>query len=141
MVKIIDGEIVADDDPRAVEWERRQRQSQGWSDPRLRNAASQQSQYGAPQGSGLGASSMFGMGNMMGGAAPNAQPGQHPQSPLQGINDRLSEMGLRPWNVGEYVVEPIFTVALVLALVFYGIKGMMVVGIVWYLFGRSNAAR
>ncbi len=133
MVKIIDGEIVQDDDPRALEWERRQRQSQGWSDPRLRNQGQQQAQY---QQQGMGAMGAFGnmMGNVGGG---NAQPGQAP-SPLQGINNRLSEMGLRPWNIGQYVVEPVFTVALVLALVFYGVKGLMVVGIVWYMFGRTN---
>eukprot|EP00794_Sanderia_malayensis_P012299 gene12299-13567_t len=133
MVKIIDGEIVPDDDPRAVEWERRQRQQQGWSDPRLRQSQQQQQQ----SGTGLGRSA-FGLGGMMGGGAAQ-HPGQRVGSPFQGINNKLMEMGLQPWNVGAYVIEPIFTVAFLLALVFYGIKGLIIVGVVWFLFQRHNA--
>lgn len=137
MVKIIDGEIVQDDDPRAIEWERRQRQNQGYSDPRLRNNQNEQQQQ---QGSMGAFGGLFG-GGMGRAGAPGAghQQGQG-QSPFDGINQRLSEFGLRPWNIGGNVVEPIVTVALILALVFYGLRGVMVVAIVWYLFGRSRQA-
>lgn len=131
MVKIIDGEIVQDDDPRAIEWEKQQRQNHGWSDPRLRAGFNQQQQHGAEtQNRPDTGTGMFGLGGMMGG---QGQPGN---STFQGINQKLSEMGLRPWNIGGYVVKPVFTIALVIAALFYGVRGMLIVAIIWYLFGR-----
>ena len=132
-MKIIDGEIVQDDDPRAVEWERRQRQNQGWNDPRLRGG------NGAQQGTGGGPPYNNAFARM--GYAPQGGVGQQGQfqgqSPFQGINQKLSELGLRPWNIGDNVVEPIFIVALILALVFYGFPGLVVVGVIWFVFGRT----
>ena len=142
MVKIIDGEIVQDDDPRAIEWERRQRQSQGYNDPRLRNNQYWQQQQQGPQeqqGSMGAFGGQFGRGMGRAGAPGTNQQG-HGQSPFDGINQRLSEFGFRPWNIGGNVVEPIVTVALILALMFYGFRGVIVVAIVWYLFGRSRQA-
>lgn len=120
MVKIIDGEIVQDDDPRAIEWERRQRQNYGWNDPRLRGSQAPPSQNNQfPPGGGH-------QGQIQG------------QSPFQGINEKLAQFGLRPWRIGENVVEPVFTVALILALVFYGLPGVVIVAVIWYMFGRNQ---
>ena len=133
MVKIIDGEIVQDDDPRAIEWERRQRQSQGWNDSRLRgDHRNQQETTGSPS-----FASAFGrMGNPPSGGGQNSQ--MEGRSPFQEINEKLSGLGLRPWSIGDYVVEPIFTVALILAFVLYGFPGLAVVGIIWFFFGRTQ---
>lgn len=132
MVKIIDGEIVPDDDPRAVEWERRQRQSQGWNDKRLRGNATP---GGGADGSQYN-NAFARMGFPQGSGAQGGQP--QGQSPFQGINEKLTELGLRPWNIGEYIVEPVFTVALILALVFYGFPGLVVVAVIWFVFGRTQ---
>ncbi|XP_065063475.1 protein FAM241B-like [Rhopilema esculentum] len=132
MVKIIDGEIVQDDDPRAIEWERQQRQGQGWNDPRLRNSRNNSKQQSTTQ-SPAGAFGRMGQGPMAQGQA-NPQQGA---SPFQALNEKLSDFGLRPWNVGDHVIEPIFQVALILALVFFGFQGLIVVGVLWYMFGRT----
>ena len=131
MVKIIDGEIVQDDDPRAIEWERRQRSNQGWSDPRLRaGSGGQQMTAGNPSYNDTFA--------RMGVPSRGGGQGGQAQSPFQGINEKLSEFGLRPWSIGDYVVEPVFTVALILALVLYGFPGVIVVGVIWFIFGRTQ---
>ena len=133
MVKIIDGEIVQDDDPRAIEWENRQRRNQGWNDPRLRGGNG--SQQGPNTNPSYG-NAFARMGAPSGGGGQDVQ--NRGESPFQGINQKLSEFGLRPWSIGEYVVEPIFTVALILALVLYGFPGLVVVGVIWFVFGRTQ---
>ncbi|EDO33771.1 predicted protein [Nematostella vectensis] len=114
MVTIIDGEIVQDDDPRAQAYKNRNRRpenssSQGSFHQTQRNGR-------APPGpGGLGAGSMFDQ-----------------------FNNKLIELGFPRWNIGDNVVEPIVSVALLLALVFFGIKGVLMVAVVCYLLRQAH---
>ncbi|XP_057308932.1 protein FAM241B-like [Hydractinia symbiolongicarpus] len=111
MVKIIGGEVVQDDDPRAIEWERRQnRTAQG----------------------GLGRPTDT-VHNFAQGVRQDPN-----QPPLVAINNRLRGFGIPDFNVGGHVIEPLFSVAGVLALVFWGLPGLLIVAVVWYVMTRQQ---
>ena len=132
MVKIINGEIVQDDDPRAVEWARLQSQRQSVTQRRQQTG---QGMQGQGQGMGLfgGLQGAFGSGQ----GRQEPQPAQAQQSPFQGINEKLAGMGIPRWNIGQNVVEPLFSVIFVLALIFYGVRGLLMAGLLWFMFGRN----
>ena len=106
MVKIIgNGEIVQDDDPRA---QRLQNQQQRNDQP-LPNA----------------------WNNIRGGDGGGNQ--QQEPSPFNAVNIKLRQFGINDLNFRGYVIEPVFMVAAVLSLVFYGIPGLLIVAVVWYM--------
>ncbi|XP_066915125.1 protein FAM241B-like [Clytia hemisphaerica] len=118
MVKIINGEIVPDDDPRAQRFtQQQQRNNQPFPNAWQR------------------------AGNQGNQAQPNRQQQQQQQqqpSPLTEINNRLRGFGINDVNIQGNVIEPIFLVAAVLALVFYGFPGLLIVAVVWFLTTRQR---
>ena len=54
------------------------------------------------------------------------------------LNNRLISAGFPRWNLGQNVVEPIVSVALILALVLFGIQGVLLVGVVWFIMQQSR---
>lgn len=114
MVTIINGEIVADSDPRAQEYRnrgRRQERQQGQSQQ-------QQLTYGTHDQQ----------------QNPNGQEG----GLFTQLNNRLLTAGFPRWNLGQYVVEPIMSVSLILALVLFGLRGVLLVGVVWFLMQQGR---
>ena len=118
MVKIINGEIVPDDDPRAVAWQRRQEQSR------------------RPQNTQYGGNPQYGGNQQYGGSNPQygSQMQGQEQSPLVEINRRLREFGIPNLTLGGHVLEPAIIIALLLALIFIGLKGVLIVGGLYYFF-------
>jgi len=102
MVKILsNGEIVPDDDPRAQQTRRPQTRSQTNNSP-------QQQQQGRHQQ-----------------PAQNGAPGGQQVSIFQSLNQKLLNMGIPPFRIGEIVIEPIVTVGLLFALFMFGIQGLI----------------
>ena len=110
MVKIIAGEIVQDDDPR-VQQLKNQQQRNNRPLPNTWNRGGD------------------------GGNAHSAQrqPQQQQLSPLDAVNDKLRQFGINDLNFQGHVIEPVFIVAAVLCLVFYGIPGVLIVAVIWYV--------
>lgn len=72
---------------------------------------------------------------------PHSQNPPHEQlgrSIFDQLNNRLVSAGFPRWNLGQYVVEPIVSVALILALVLFGIQGVLLVGVVWFIMQQSR---
>ena len=110
MVTIINGEIVQDNDPRAQEFRNRgRRQEQQPRQPQQQWTHSQN--------------------------PPHEQGGG---SIFDQLNNRLISAGFPRWNLGQNVVEPIVSVALILALVLFGIQGVLLVGVVWFIMQQSR---
>lgn len=116
MVKIINGEIVQDDDPRAQEWTRQQQ--------RRNNPQPQQYQSSYNRN----------FGNQRSDNQQNIQP----NSPVVEINNRLRQLGVPNFNLGGQVVEPIFTVAAIIGVLFFGFPALLVVGLFWYFSTGQN---
>jgi len=96
MVKILsNGEIVPDDDPRA-----QQAQSRPQRPPQPHMAARQQQQEGA-----------YHHGQQV--------------SIFHSLNQKLHNMGIPPFRIGEIVIEPIVTVGFLFALLMFGIQGLI----------------
>lgn len=113
MVTIINGEIVQDSDPRAQAYRERNRRQEGQS---YQQRNQQQPHMGQEPAARGGAGGVF-----------------------EEINNRLLNAGFPRWNIGENVVEPFVSVALILALVFFGFRGVLLVGLVWFLLRQSQA--
>ena len=113
MVTIIDGEIVQDNDPRAQAYRQRGRQQQQSDQPRNRQQAQNNM---APGVGGIGTGSIFDQ-----------------------LNNKLIAAGFPRWNLGQHVVEPIHSAALILALFFFGLRGILFVGLIWFLLKQSQA--
>lgn len=105
MVTIINGEIVQDNDPRAQEFRNRGRRQE------QQQRGQQQQQWTHSQN------------------PPQEQGG----SMFDQLNNRLISAGFPRWNLGQYVVQPIVSVALILALVLFGFKGILLFGVVWFI--------
>ena len=112
MVTIINGEIIQDDDPRAQAFRQRGRR--------------QEQQYEQPE------------------QWPHGSEGRNPPAEGAGgtvfdqLNNRLLATGFPRWNLGQNVVEPIVSVALIFALVFFGVRGVLLVGVAWFFFRQSH---
>ncbi|XP_043912559.1 protein FAM241B [Protopterus annectens] len=110
MVRILaNGEIVPDDDPR------------------VRNRAQQNENRNT-----------FGQG--FSGQPENAQ--YHPQnqmqdSPFSALNQRLSEVGIPRWNLGNWVIEPAVSILLLLVVIMMGMRGILLLGLL-YVLSRIN---
>lgn len=111
MVTIINGEIVQDNDPRAQAY--RQRGSQQEHSIQSRN---RQQNMASPGVGGIGTGSIFDQ-----------------------LNNKLLSAGFPRWSMGQHVIEPIHSVALILALVFFGLRGILFVGLIWFLLKQSQA--
>ena len=111
MVTIINGEIVQDNDPRAQEFRNRGRRQE-----RQQERSQQQRTYG-----------------------PNEEnPPQQGGSIFDQLNNRLLAAGVPRWNLGQNIVEPIVSVALILALVLFGFQGILLVGVLWFIMQQSR---
>ncbi|XP_053167900.1 protein FAM241B [Hemicordylus capensis] len=116
MVRILaNGDIVQDDDPR-VRQNNRNREN----------------------------SSRPGFFNTMTNAGPAPQPHyQHQQhqhnqgarpgerSPFSDINQQLVNMGFPTWNLGNQVVEPVMSILLLFLLMMVGVRGLLLVGLIY----------
>ena len=110
MVTIINGEIVQDNDPRAQEFRNRGRRQE---------QPQQQQQWSH-------------------GTQSRNPPGQEGGSIFDQLNNRLVSAGFPRWNLGQNVVEPIVSVALILALVLFGLQGVLLVGVAWFIMQQSR---
>uniref|UniRef100_A0A8D0HBL3 Family with sequence similarity 241 member B n=1 Tax=Sphenodon punctatus TaxID=8508 RepID=A0A8D0HBL3_SPHPU len=107
MVRILaNGEIVQDDDPRV-------------------RASTQQRENTFRQG-------FF-------NTVPNADPPPHQQqgvqpggrSPFSDLNQQLVNMGFPLWNLGNQVVEPVMSILLLFFLMIVGVRGLLLVGLIY----------
>lgn len=113
MVTIINGEIVQDNDPRAQEFRNRGRRQE-----RQQERSQQQWSYGAHD---------------------QNPPAQHEGGSIfDQLNNRLLTAGFPRWNLGQNIVEPIVSVALILALVLFGFHGVLLVGVLWFIMQQSR---
>ncbi|XP_063163599.1 protein FAM241B [Candoia aspera] len=118
MVRILaNGDIVQDDDPRV----RQTTQSRENSSRLLRNG---------------------GFFNTTTSTVPN--PPQHYQrqqqrqgvrpgerSPFSDINQQLVNMGFPTWHLGNQVVEPVMSILLLFLLMMVGVRGLLLVGLIY----------
>uniref|UniRef100_A0A670IX88 Family with sequence similarity 241 member B n=1 Tax=Podarcis muralis TaxID=64176 RepID=A0A670IX88_PODMU len=103
MVRILaNGDIVQDDDPRV----RQSTQNRGTSSRPVRRRP-------------------------FCGASPQdaARPGE--RSLLSDINQQLVNMGFLTWNLGNQVVEPVMSILLLLLLMMVGVRGLLLVGLIY----------
>ena len=49
------------------------------------------------------------------------------------VNQKLRETGIPSWNIGPYVVEPIVSVAAVIAVLFFGLPGLLIVAALFFV--------
>ena len=112
MVTIINGEIVQDNDPRAQEFRNRGRRQE-----RQQERSQQQWNYGPHE---------------------EHPPVQQGGSIFDQLNNRLLAAGIPRWNLGQNIVEPIVSVALILALVLFGFQGVLLVGVLWFIMQQSR---
>ncbi|XP_051008551.1 protein FAM241B [Acomys russatus] len=113
MVRILaNGEIVQDDDPRV-----RTTTQQRSSSPRqgFLNRG-----HGAPPG-GPGPRQQQQAGAGLGAA----------QSPFSDLNRQLVNMGFPQWRLGNHVVEPVTSILLLFLLMMLGVRGLLLVGLVY----------
>eukprot|EP00062_Callorhinchus_milii_P001561 gi/632937283/ref/XP_007897952.1/ PREDICTED: uncharacterized protein C10orf35 homolog [Callorhinchus milii] len=53
------------------------------------------------------------------------------------LNQRLINMGFPRWNIGNQVIEPIMSVVLLLMIMLMGMRGILLVGVL-YLFSQFS---
>uniref|UniRef100_F6Z6R7 DUF4605 domain-containing protein n=1 Tax=Monodelphis domestica TaxID=13616 RepID=F6Z6R7_MONDO len=112
MVRILaNGDIVQDDDPRAR------------ASAPFRNITSRQNFF------------TRGEGQLHGGPAPNIhhlgpRPGAH-RSPFSDINQQLVNLGFPLWHLGDQVVEPVMSILLLFLVMMLGVRGLLLVGLVY----------
>ncbi|XP_002738922.1 protein FAM241B-like [Saccoglossus kowalevskii] len=106
MVRILaNGDIVQDDDPRARSSTGRQRDTQS---NRPRQGYVQHEDH-----------------NQYGGGGQQV-------SIIDVGNQKLLDAGFPRWNLGPYVVEPIATVGMLLAMMFFGLQGLLFAGLLFF---------
>ena len=66
--------------------------------------------------------------------ANEAQEGQQVNI-FQTLNQKLRTMGIPPWNLGDIVIEPIVTVGFLIALLMFGVHGL-IFGVVLFAVSR-----
>ncbi|XP_057607576.1 protein FAM241B [Chionomys nivalis] len=112
MVRILaNGEIVQDDDPR------------------VRTTTQQRSS--SPRQGFLNR----GHGGPPGGPGPRQQQAGArlgaTQSPFNDLNRQLVNMGFPQWHLGNHVVEPVTSILLLFLLMMLGVRGLLLVGLVY----------
>ncbi|XP_055517775.1 protein FAM241B-like [Leucoraja erinacea] len=68
---------------------------------------------------------------------PHMGPVNQGQSLFADANQRLINMGFPRWNLGNQVIEPVMSVIAVLMLMFFGMRGLVLIGGL-YLFSRFS---
>ncbi|XP_062989092.1 protein FAM241B [Elgaria multicarinata webbii] len=58
-----------------------------------------------------------------------ARPGE--RSPFSDINQQLVNMGFPTWNLGNQVVEPVMSILLLFLLMMVGVRGLLLVGLIY----------
>uniref|UniRef100_A0A098LZF5 DUF4605 domain-containing protein n=1 Tax=Hypsiglena sp. JMG-2014 TaxID=1550645 RepID=A0A098LZF5_9SAUR len=60
---------------------------------------------------------------------PNARPGE--RSPFSDVNQQLVNMGFPTWHLGNQVVEPVMSILLLFLLMMVGVRGLLLVGLIY----------
>ncbi|XP_037352005.1 protein FAM241B isoform X2 [Talpa occidentalis] len=112
MVRILaNGEIVQDDDPRVR------------TNTTTRSNSIRQSFLNRGQGTPLG------------GPSPRQQQAgarlAAAQSPFNDLNRQLVNMGFPQWHLGNHAVEPVTSILLLFLLMMLGVRGLLLVGLVY----------
>lgn len=119
MVTIINGEIVPDSDPRAKAYrERRNNTNRAQTRTTTSNETASRSRQ------------------------PNQDGGQgNNNSPFTEINNQLLRLGIPRFTLAGNVVEPVFLVAALIAVLFVGLPGLLMIAVVYFIFssGFGNA--
>ena len=55
------------------------------------------------------------------------------------LNQRLLDAGLPRWNLGSYPVEPIMTVGTLLAVMFFGLAGLLMAAFLFFVTNMGGA--
>ncbi|XP_026528612.1 uncharacterized protein FAM241B isoform X1 [Notechis scutatus] len=61
----------------------------------------------------------------------NARPGE--RSPFSDINQQLVNMGFPTWHLGNQVVEPVMSILLLFLLMMVGVRGLLLVGLIYVI--------
>lgn len=115
MVKIINGEIVQDDDPRALNWQGKQR-------ARANTVLSQQMSHSPSSAQAHGF------------VQRPRQDLPQPRSPFSQFSAWLRGFGIPDINLGGHIIEPAISAAFVISIVLFGIQGLVIVGLLYYVF-------
>ncbi|KAL7990414.1 hypothetical protein Chor_013844 [Crotalus horridus] len=59
----------------------------------------------------------------------DARPGE--RSPFSDINQQLVNMGFPTWHLGNQVVEPVMSILLLFLLMVVGVRGLLLVGLIY----------
>ncbi|XP_054839966.1 protein FAM241B [Eublepharis macularius] len=64
---------------------------------------------------------------------PSQQQGAGPgeRSPFSDLNQQLINMGFPTWNLGNHVVQPLMSILLLFLLLMFGIRGLLLVGLIY----------
>ncbi|XP_015283896.1 PREDICTED: uncharacterized protein C10orf35 homolog [Gekko japonicus] len=58
-----------------------------------------------------------------------ARPGE--RSPFSDLNHQLVNLGFPTWNLGNHVVQPLMSILLLFLLLMFGIRGLLLVGLIY----------
>ena len=108
MVYILDGQVLPDDDPRVQQ--------------RKRSGGEQSSQ--AHYRSNMSAAA---------GRHTNRVRPQVSQGLIGHVNQQLTAYGVPKFSIAERVVEPIALVGGIILLMVFGVKGLLLGGVVWFI--------
>lgn len=76
-----------------------------------------------------------GHGAPLGGPSPRQQQGGArlgaAQSPFNDLNRQLVNMGFPQWHLGNHAVEPVTSILLLFLLMMLGVRGLLLVGLVY----------
>lgn len=63
----------------------------------------------------------------------HGEAGAQGQTVFDTWNQKLLEMGVPRWNIGNHVVEPIMTILALVTLLFMGLQGLLFLGILYFV--------
>ncbi|KAG8507368.1 putative protein FAM241B [Galemys pyrenaicus] len=76
-----------------------------------------------------------GQGTPLGGPSPRQQQAgarlAAAQSPFNDLNRQLVNMGFPQWHLGNHAVEPVTSILLLFLLMMLGVRGLLLVGLVY----------
>ena len=113
MVRIVNGCVVDDDDPRARRGQDRQPRQGGYGRIHQQQQQDEQVRGQVPHGHGA--------------------PGVHQVSPLATANEKLKSLGIPTLQVAGYQLEPLVMVGFVLAFCLMGLPGLLLGCVLFYL--------
>ena len=53
-------------------------------------------------------------------------------------NQKLLQLGIPQWNIGNHVVEPLMSVMMLVVLLFFGIQGLLFLGLLYFVVKMSQ---